>query len=68
MDYSIEVSSSKGKEKLKLTLTPMTSLEREFFNNLFVGGNAIIETIPNSDDILLTIKDKTAIPPQDDLI
>lgn len=62
MDYTMEIASIKGKKHLKLTIEPMDSLEREFFNNLFTSGMAIINTVPNSEEIEITIKDDKPKP------
>jgi len=58
MDYTMESASIKDKRQTKMTISPTTNLEREFFNNLFTSGNAVIETIANSDEITITVKDK----------
>ena len=63
MDYAMNTASVKGKKELRLIITPANSLEREFFNNLFASGKAIIETVANSDDII--IREPIAIPPDD---
>lgn len=47
----------KGKKELKLVFTPTNNLERSFFYELF-SGNATIETVPNTDDIIITQKEK----------
>jgi hypothetical protein len=58
MDYTMCNSSTKGKKELKLIIEPTNTLERQFFSELFVGGLATIETVPNSDNIIITLKDK----------
>lgn len=58
MDYTICTSSVKGKSMTKLVITPTNSLEREFFNQLFSNKGAIIETVTNSEDIVLTRKEE----------
>lgn len=63
----MSTSSVKGKSEIKLTLEPANNLEREFFNNLFSGGTATVETIPGSDEVILTIKDKNAPEEKDNL-
>lgn len=57
MDYTICASSVKNKNLIKLVLSPTNALEREFFNQLFANGTAVIETIPNSDEIVLVHKE-----------
>lgn len=61
MDYTICTSSTKGKSSMKLVITPTNSLEREFFNQLFSNGGAIIETVTNTEDIVLTRKEDNGV-------
>lgn len=58
MDYTICASSTKGKSGIKLIFTPTNALEREFFNQLFSSGGAVIETVANTEDIILTRKEE----------
>jgi len=62
MDYAINASSIKSKTSIKLVLTPTNTLEREFFNQLFANGSAIIEAIPNTEDIVITRKEENGKP------
>lgn len=50
MNYEISKSNIKGKEDLKLIISPSDSLEREFFNALF-AGQVIFDKITNSEEI-----------------
>lgn len=62
----MEIASIKGKDHIKLVIEPSTNLEREFFNNLFAGGTAVIDTVPNSEEITITLRDKVIPAMQED--
>ena len=60
MDYTMCNSSIKGKMEVKLIISPTNNLERQFFTELSAGV-ATIETIANSDDIIITLKEKESL-------
>ncbi len=58
MDYTMCTDCTKGKKEIKLLIQPTTNLERQFFTELFTSGQAVIETVPNTDEITITLKER----------
>lgn len=62
MDYTMCTSSAKGKEEVKLIITPTNGLESAFFNNIFTGDTTclVIEKLtPQGEDVVIVRRDKS---------
>lgn len=53
MNFQMSKVNAKGNEEIRLSFSPSDNLEREFFNALFVQEGAVIEAVPNSDEIVI---------------
>ena len=62
MNYEMCKNYTKGAEDIKLIISPSDNLEREFFNQLF-KGEAVFETIPNSENIIIKKQDNEKAKP-----
>lgn len=56
MNFTLSKTNLKGKEEIKLTLSPEGNLEKEFFNALFANKEVKVESIPSSDEIVIKVK------------
>ena len=62
MEYTMSTSSVKGKDEIKMTMKPVTNLEREFFANMFRGGGTpSLEMTAGGDEVLIILKEKQPV-------
>lgn len=62
MNYSMSTSSEKGKEEIKLIISPNNALETAFFNALFNGDQTSVtfeKVLPSSDEITIVRRENT---------
>lgn len=58
MDWSMVINNVKGKEEISFSFTPVSNLEREFFNSLIPNDGTEVEVTkqPNSETIKIKIR------------